>query len=759
MPDASVRAIAVALLVSSPGLRAQAAATAAAAPVATTVPVPLPVQLGAPTPDSLSRLVLDRFATGTADAFDSVYPDPLGRLVVRNAAQRKQRRTAGLRRVLWSNADHAVLLLTGTVLAGDAAGTGIETGSDETNIVRRLSGLYEAARTDGTWMLTRQIPFDTLNFIRAQTLHVAIAPGDRSDIVDTLAIEVGSPYGFSARLNNATHLAKVALDGRPADYELGGGVLWIRAPRRAPRPSQLVLAYSIPAQHEPPTRALGDSAAPAPPGDSLPAYGAMNNTDAWHPFFNYDSGNDFGPLTVTATIPAAYRLTTTVPQTETVHDGVRTVHGESLHPQFLLALLYDRDWRPVTTPIGDGELRVETFFEPKFHFAPDTIARTVALVYRVLEPRFGEAQAPSRYLAVVEDRALGHGGWAVRMNNAVISGDGATTLDEPVLGPSFAFAHEVAHGWTMNASGLAANFLQEGWATYCESLVLRAVYGPDVERAYWERMRTSYVTGLDRAGFLGGFEGRQSIIGNPDNGRIHYSKGSWVLHELDEVMGDSAFDRGMRAFIEHAGHGPNGYPEFIADMSRAAGHDMTSFIMPWLSGTHIPDVDARVEGGSLIVSQAQNGDVFELPLDIELTTAAGTERRQVHLTTRADTIQLGTGQAVSAVRVDPDHRFLLRRHWGERVRFTLRAPQARTVELSGNFVAKPVPATRDGDLWTVDLPVPEGRYIWLWRVDGKNPSDDEALAAAKAPPTGESTALAGIRIVRPLIRLDDADAR
>ena len=734
-----------------------AAQSAPATRFATTVEMPAPVEAGAPSPDSLAHLVLARFATGTAAAFDSVYPDPLGRVVVAGAAQRKQLRTPGLGRVLWSDASRAVLLITGTVHDGHA--TGIETGSDETNRVRRLSGLYEARRGGRAWMLVRQLPFDTLNDIRAQVLHVDIEPGRVSRIVDTLTIDAGSPYGFATRLNNATQLHLVRLDGKAVPYALGGGVLWIDTRGRKPGRSQLVLAYSIPAEHEA-KATRGDSAnvKPATSPDTLPAYGAMNNTDAWHPFFNYDSGNDFSQLTVTATIPAQYRLTTSVPQTESVKNGIRTVHGTSIHPQFLLALLYDRDWMPVTRQVNDGEFTLETFFAPNFHFSSDTIAKTAGFVYHVLVPRFGEPQAPSRYLAVVEDRQLGHSGWQVRMNNAVISGDSAITLDEPALGPSFAFAHEVAHGWTMNSSGLAANFLQEGWATFCESLVLGAAYGKDMERAFWERMRTSYVTGLDRAGFLGGFEGKQSILDNPDNGRIHYSKGSWILHELDYVLGDSTFDRGMRAFISTNGEGPHGYPEFIADMSTAAGRDLTSFVMPWLAGKYIPDVEARVEGSSLIVTQAQPDMTFDLPLDVAIVSGSDTTRKAVHLVSRADTVPLDQAGSVTRVLVDPDHHFLLRRHWGQVERFVLHAPNAKTVELAGNFTAKPIAATRNGDDWTVEVPMPEGRYLYLWRVDGKSPSDLDAIAAVKTA-SNDSTAIAGVRIVRPLVHLDDRDAR
>lgn len=85
----------------------------------------------------------------------------------------------------------------------------------------------------------------------------------------------------------------------------------------------------------------------------------------------------------------------------------------------------------------------------------------------------------------------------------------------------------------------------------------------------------------------------------------------------------------------------------------------------------------------------------------------------------------------------------------------------RTVELAGNFVAKPIPATRNGAVWTVELPMTAGRYIWLWRVNGKTPTDEAVIAAAKSGESGApgATVIAGVRTVQPLQRLPDADAR
>jgi hypothetical protein len=723
--------------VPSPGClsRSRALGIALAISAANVATRPLRAQyVGAPTPDSLAHLILARFATGSIAAFDSVYGDPLGRRVMHTAVERASSRDGGPGRVVWSSTDRAVLLLTPVVHAGH--GSGLSAGGDETNQVRRLAGYYEATRRGGAWYLGRQLPLDSATVIHTQKIHVALDPGHQSLIVDTLDATVASAFGLALRLNNRAKLQVVRLDGKEVEYQLAGGVLWIAA--RPETHARVALRYVI-----------ADDERPLTDTSAAPAFGALENTDAWLPFFNYDSGNDFAALTVTVTIPAAYQLTTSVPQTDAVTNGVRTIQGESIHPQFILSLMYDKDWKRTTSRIDD--FTFETFVTPKFRFSHDSLAKFVAREYRLLTPRFGEPQWPSRYLAVVENRVLHGSGFTVRMNNAVVAGDNVLLLDEPVLGPSAAFAHEVAHGWTMDASGPAANFLQEGWATYCESLVLGDLYGPAARQAVWERLYTAYMGGQDRAGFQGGFEGRQTLLGDPDNGRIHYYKGSWIFHQLEHVLGDSAFDRGMRDFVRHAGYGPNGYEQLIADMNKASGRDVSPLVMPWLMEKYIPDVDARVEGGKVIVTQSQPTPPFDLPLDVELTTGAGLVRRPVHLTSRADTIDVTGLGSVTEARVDPDHHFLIRRHWGDTARFALQAPTAHTVELTGNFLAKPIPATRVGDVWTVELPLTEGRYVWQWRVDGASPTDEMIIADSRRPT--DPTARVGVLIVRPVRRL------
>jgi len=697
-------------------------ACTAARPAAPVAPVAAG-KAGAPTPDSLGALFLNGFVGGSLAAFDSVDPDSLSRAVTHAAVQRKMTREANTRRVVWQNAQRAVLLLTGTVKAGN--------GGDETNLVRHFSGFYEAALGAGGWHITRQLPIDTLDYIHGQLLHVELVPGRDIHVEDTISIVVGSDYGLAVRLNNDVRITRLRVDGDSVAWTLGGGVLWMAAPKRAH--AQLTLSYW-----------LRDSSRPsrevtAAPGDSMPAYGAFHNTDAWHPFFDYNSANDIGPATMTVHLPAEYYLTTTLPQHDTVVGGVRTVIGQSTYPTWLLSLIYDRDWRPVSTNVRG--LQFVTFTTPSFHFSHDSLAKELRPIDSVLNARFGGPYPP--YVAAVEDRGLGPRGFMVRMTDAIISGSKADQLVElGVRGPSFVYAHEFSHAWTMNATGPAANMLREGWATFAEAVMLRAMYGDSVEQDYWNRLRNGYMLGS---------EDRISILGNPDNGSVHYSKGAWIFQMFDEMLGDSAFDRGVREYVQRQADGKTaGYQDLIAAMSHAAKRDLTSFAMPWFSEKVVPDVRAQVVGRQLIVSQVQATPPFDLPLDIALTLAdGGTVHRKVRLTTRADTIALGRSDSVTAVHVDPNHHLLLQRHWGQHVRLELPVSQAAgdtAVAVVGDFTLDSVPATREGDKWVVTLPLTDGRYVYSWQINGK----PRSILKGGNPGTDGDPATTGAIRVRPL---------
>lgn len=676
----------------------------------------------ASTPQELAQLVLQRFVSGSVEGFSSVVPDAGAQVVVARAIKEKAERQSNLGEVIWQSGDQAVLLLTGTVVAKNSG--------EETTGSREFSGLYEAKKSGDAWKITRRIPIDRDNHILSQAVRCAIVPGQEIDVQDQVAISVGGAYGFAVRLNDRAKLSEVKLEDKPAKYKFGGGVLWVDMPR-SPRET-LSLVYSLAEEsHDEATRTTETSATAG-----APAYGEFLNVDVWMPLFDFDSANDTAPISITARIPTAYYLTTSIPQTETVSDGTRIVSGRTDEPEFTLTLIFDRDWHPTVTKVGDIEFG--TFLTTGFHWTPAQLEAILRKEYKILDPRFGPPQ--SHYVAVAEERGIGVSGFRFRANDLVVSGGGGgkellSPKESAASEPNAPLPHEISHGWTMQATGPAANTLREGWATYCEWLYIGEEYGDDVERDIWETAHNYYL--------LGGHDGVRSILGNPGNGSIHYVKGAWIFHMLAEVMGESRFDQGMREYIEIPRDQPAGYEQFIKAMSDAEGRDMTSFIMPWLSGKYIPDIDAQIDGSNVILTQAQPDEIFDLPLDVALTTSSGkTVERTAQLSQRSNTLNVADLGAVTNVRIDPHHEFLLQRHFGERVHFELRAPDARAVALSGNFTLKPMPAQKAGTVWTLDLPMSEGRYSWAWQVDGKTLDGEYNGQAAS-----------GVRVVQPVERL------
>ena len=339
------------------------------------------------------------------------------------------------------------------------------------------------------------------------------------------------------------------------------------------------------------------------------------------------------------------------------------------------------------------------------------IRRVHALLTGRYGPPGGHAAA---YYATARVRSL-PAQQAFRTNDLVaIGSDGMPAAPMPAPLSNAVLAHEVAHAWT-HPTGAAEAWVGEGWAAYAESEVIGALLGAEEEARFWERMRTMH--------YRTNPEGRTSIAGDGAVRIMSYRKGPWVFRALRHAIGDSAFRQGMRQYVSLPPGARAGLDEFVVAMSRAASRDVRPILMGWLMETRLPDVEAVVLDGLLVVTH--RAAIVELPnLDVDLVTDAGTVRRTLNLRQPADSLDVRGIGAVRAVRVDPDHRYLLRRRWGETMRFTLPAADAtgaNAVQLWGDFApGRRVSARRVGDEWLVELPVPEGHYEWGWFVDGKS---------------------------------------
>lgn len=264
-------------------------------------------------------------------------------------------------------------------------------------------------------------------------------------------------------------------------------------------------------------------------------------------------------------------------------------------------------------------MAIELFATDNFQPSLRDIENAFVRAYAVLHARFGRPK--STYLAIAQGRARSGSGWFFRSNDLIVAGlnGGRPMVDAPF--PRATLGHEMAHGWT-TPTGPGTNFLLEGWATFAEALLLRDEFGPDVERTFWEAQRNRY----ERSGW----EGTADILDDPFNSGIAYSKGSWIFRSLQQVLGDSVFDRGMADYLAIPIGRSAGVEELGTMLSRAAGWDVDAFLRPWLSESGTPDVEAEIEGGRVLLRQ--RGTSFSLPLTIEARGTEDTVRTEVWLT-------------------------------------------------------------------------------------------------------------------------------
>jgi aminopeptidase N len=113
-----------------------------------------------------------------------------------------------------------------------------------------------------------------------------------------------------------------------------------------------------------------------------------------------------------------------------------------------------------------------------------------------------------------------------------------------------------------------------------------------------------------------------------------YNKGATVLHMLRRLVGDEAFYRGMRRYYWTARFHKAGTEDFREAMETESGMPLARFFEKWIYGSTIPKltVGYRVDGTDVVLRVEQIGDVFDVPVTIQLQYA---DRKNADVVVRA----------------------------------------------------------------------------------------------------------------------------
>jgi len=231
-------------------------------------------------------------------------------------------------------------------------------------------------------------------------------------------------------------------------------------------------------------------------------------------------------------------------------------------------------------------------------------------------------------------------------------------------------SHELAHQWFGNLI-TCANWpnlwLNEGFAVYSESVFLEGAYG---EAAYRKHMADNMTSAMSALGTL--YVQDTSTVAGLFNFNRVYAKGSWTLHMLRHVLGDSVFFRALRAYVaDPRFRFRSATTEGFRSVCEAvAGRDLGFFFNEWVYGEGYPRYTYSWKpspgsgGFGVLVSLAQSGKspatpVFSMPVDIRITGTTRDTTVPVFFSTASATFAVQLPFAPASVDIDPD-RWILR---------------------------------------------------------------------------------------------------
>jgi aminopeptidase N len=141
-------------------------------------------------------------------------------------------------------------------------------------------------------------------------------------------------------------------------------------------------------------------------------------------------------------------------------------------------------------------------------------------------------------------------------------------------------AHELAHQWfgdLITAKSGKHHWLQEGFATYYALLAERKIYGDDYfySKLYQSAQQIKYASRTDSIPILNANASSLSF----------YQKGAWALFVLHEAIGDAAFKKAVRNYLNTYAFENVTTENFFDEIKKVYNYDLDNFSKVWLESS------------------------------------------------------------------------------------------------------------------------------------------------------------------------------
>ncbi len=227
-------------------------------------------------------------------------------------------------------------------------------------------------------------------------------------------------------------------------------------------------------------------------------------------------------------------------------------------------------------------------------------------------------------------------------------------------------AHELAHQWFGNYVTCARwqdLWLNEGFATYLTGLRYKYFESDEEWQNYKQRALARIVNRPDGSVFA--YPEDTVDVAKLFDLRLRYEKAGYVLYMLNNMLGETTFLRGVRAYLQQYGHGFAKTDEFRIIMETESNRDLIPFFDQWIYGEGHPSFTLiwnkpHPDSLHLELHQVSTSNVmFTFPLPIRITDNNGKQTDiAIDILQKKESTTIYYTESVSAIEIDPRHHFI-----------------------------------------------------------------------------------------------------
>ncbi len=229
-------------------------------------------------------------------------------------------------------------------------------------------------------------------------------------------------------------------------------------------------------------------------------------------------------------------------------------------------------------------------------------------------------------------------------------------------------AHELFHQWFgdyVTAESWSNLTVNESFADFSETLWAEHKYGKDAGDDQNHDALLNYLEQPDAATkdlVRFHYADREDVFDV-----VTYQKGGRILNMLRNYLGDAAFFKGLNLYLKTNAFKNGEAQQLRLALEEASGRDLNWFFNQWYYGAGHPVLninykwDDATKTEKVYLQQKQNGQIFKLPMAIDIYTNGKKERHKVWMNDEADTLTFPAITKPDLVDVDADKILLAKK--------------------------------------------------------------------------------------------------